>query len=154
MAAFIWPLPSVIDHMLFKKTRMQKKKLSYSEYLDIFVSTRNPYLAFKHQRELFLLKTCWILFFIFSPIESNCKIHCSSECIFICFLHCELSNWTSKKDLLCGNHLILLYLYVFPLVGIINVFFNYYMRKSLVTISAFIWSFPSVFRHMSKIISV
>ena len=56
MAAFIWPLPSVIDHTFFKQTRMQKKKLCCNEYLDIFVSTRNPYLAFKHQRELFYVQ--------------------------------------------------------------------------------------------------
>ena len=64
MAAFIWPLPSVIDHMLFKKTRMQKK-LCYSEYLDIFVSTRNPYLAFKHQRELFYVKDMLQNYFLY-----------------------------------------------------------------------------------------
>ena len=105
-------------------------KKALLQWVDIFVSTWNPYLAFKHQKRAILCERhVAIQFFIFSPIESHCKIHCSSECIYICFLHCEISNWTSRKDLLCGKHLKLLYLYVFSLVRIINVFWLLHEKK-------------------------
>ena len=51
-----------------------KKKLCCSEYLDIFVSTWNPYLAFKHQRELFYVKDMLQYYFLyFLPLRVIAK---------------------------------------------------------------------------------